>query len=470
MEVVISDWHPLDRLTAAAHRQDNPATTRGHRERSDGQRQLYRGDGEAEMTAISEIQGRMVLDSRGFPTIEADCTLEDGSCGTALVPSGASTGEAEALELRDGGTSWNGKGVEKALENLRREIAPLLIGCDALDQQGIDRRLCEADGTTNKSRFGANAILAASMATCRAAANSCRLPLYRYICGPSSARLPIPLLNVINGGAHADNAVDVQEFMLAPTGFDDFPTALRAGVEVYHTLKKRLREKGLVTAVGDEGGFAPDFDSDEVVLEELSSAIYEAGYTLGHDQQFTFALDVAASELFRDGKYHMGARNESMSTEQMIDHWVDLADRFPFTSIEDALDEEDWSGWSLLTSRLEGVRLVGDDLFATDPERIARGVTEGAGNALLVKLNQIGTVSETLEAIRVASDAGFRIIISHRSGETEDDLIADLAVATGAGWIKTGAPCRSERNAKYNRLLRIHEQLGSSAQLGPLKF
>ncbi|MEC9476664.1 MAG: phosphopyruvate hydratase [Planctomycetota bacterium] len=422
------------------------------------------------MVAIREIQGRMVLDSRGFPTVEADCSLEDGSLGTALVPSGASTGEAEALELRDGGPTWGGKGVEKALHNLRTEIAPLLVGCDALDQQQIDRRLCEADGTANKSRFGANAILAASMATCRAAANSCRLPLYRYIGGPTSMRLPIPLLNVINGGAHADNAVDVQEFMLAPTGFDDFPDALRAGVEVYHVLKKRLRDKGLVTAVGDEGGFAPDFDSDEMVLEELTDAIHQAGYTVGHDQQFTFALDVAASELFRDGKYHLGAQHESMTTEQMVDYWAALADRFPFTSIEDGLDEEDWSGWTALTARLPGIRMVGDDLFATDPKRITRGIEEGAGNALLVKLNQIGTVSETLQAIQVASEAGFRIIISHRSGETEDDLIADLAVATGAGWIKTGAPCRSERNAKYNRLLRIHEQLGDSAQLGPLQF
>ncbi|MGE4602823.1 MAG: phosphopyruvate hydratase [Planctomycetota bacterium] len=422
------------------------------------------------MTTIREIRGRMVLDSRGFPTLEADCTLADGSSGTAMVPSGASTSEAEALELRDGGRFWKGKGVEKALENLRGEIASLLIGSDARDQQDIDRRLCEADGTPNKSRFGANAILAVSMATCRAAANSCGLPLYRYLGDSSSVRLPIPLLNVINGGAHADNDVDVQEFMLAPTGFEDFPTALRAGVEVYHTLKGRLKEKGLVTAVGDEGGFAPDFASDELVLEELAAAIDEAGYTLGHDQQFTLALDVAASELFSDGKYHLGCHLEPMTSEQMIDHWVALADKFPFTSIEDALDEEDWGGWKLLTSRLDGIRLVGDDLFATDPKRIARGVEQGAANALLVKLNQIGTVSETLQAIQVASDAGFRIIISHRSGETEDDMIADLAVATGAGWIKTGAPCRSERNAKYNRLLRIHEQLGSSALLGPLKF
>ncbi|MGB1662451.1 MAG: phosphopyruvate hydratase [Planctomycetota bacterium] len=422
------------------------------------------------MSNIAQLHGRMALDSRGFPTVEAECILEDGSRGVALVPSGASTGEAEALELRDGGNEWAGKGVEKALGHLRGEIGELLSGQDARDQEGIDRRLCEADGTENKARLGANSILAASMAVCRAAAQSCQLPLYRYIGGPSSVRLPIPLLNVVNGGAHADNSVDVQEFMLAPTGFSDFTSALRAGVEVYHILKKRLKGAGLVTAVGDEGGFAPDFDSDVQVLEELSAAIREAGYTLGHDGDFTFALDVAASELFQGGSYSMGGSGESLTSSQMVDHWVQLASQFPFTSIEDGLDEEDWSGWSQLTAALPQIRMVGDDLFATDPKRIHRGVTEGAGSALLVKLNQIGTVSETLQAIDIASEAGFRIIVSHRSGETEDDFIADLAVATGAGWIKTGAPCRSERNAKYNRLLRIEEELGSSAVLGPLKF
>lgn len=308
------------------------------------------------------------------------------------------------------------------------------------------------------------------MAICRAAAQSCQLPLYRYIGGPSSVRLPIPLLNVVNGGAHADNSVDVQEFMLAPTGFDNFSTALRAGVEIYHVLKKRLKGAGLVTAVGDEGGFAPDFESDVRVLEELSAAAHEAGYSVGHDGQFTFALDVAASELCQGGRYHMGASGESLSSSDMVDHWVKLANQFPFTSIEDGLDEEDWAGWSQLTRALPEIRMVGDDLFATDPKRIQKGISEGAGSALLVKLNQIGTVSETLQAIDIASEAGFRIIVSHRSGETEDDFIADLAVATGAGWIKTGAPCRSERNAKYNRLLRIEEELGTSAVLGPLKF
>ncbi len=422
------------------------------------------------MSNITALHGRMALDSRGFPTIEAECTLADGSHGSALIPSGASTGEAEALELRDGGADWAGKGVEKALGNLNGEISELLTGEDARDQEGIDRRLCEADGTENKSCLGANAILAASMAVCRAAADSCQLPLYRYIGGPSSVRLPIPLLNVVNGGAHADNSVDVQEFMLAPTGFTDFTSALRAGVEVYHVLKQRLKGAGLVTAVGDEGGFAPDFDSDVKVLEELSGAIHQAGYTVGHDQQFTFALDVAASELHEGGRYKMGAKGESLSSSDMVRHWVQLASQFPFTSIEDGLDEEDWAGWTELTAALPDIRMVGDDLFATDPKRIRKGITEGAGSALLVKLNQIGTVSETLQAIGIASEAGFRIIVSHRSGETEDDFIADLAVATGAGWIKTGAPCRSERNAKYNRLLRIEAELASSAILGPLKF
>jgi len=422
------------------------------------------------MTTIRQIQGRMVLDSRGFPTLEGECLLEDGCRATAMVPSGASTGEAEALELRDGGAEWGGKGVEKALSHIRGEISELLTGRDACDQEQIDQLLCRADGTANKSRFGANATLAISMATCRAAAMSRQLPLYRYLGGDEAVRLPIPLMNVINGGAHADNAVDVQEFMLAPVGFDDFPTALRAGVEVYHVLKKRLKSRHLVTAVGDEGGFAPDFVSDELVLDELVAAIEQAGYTVGHGQQFNFALDVAASELFRDGNYHLGSHPEPLSSEQLIDHWSLLCERFPFTSIEDGLDEEDWDGWKQMTSRLSGIRLVGDDLFATNPQRIARGVAEGSANALLVKLNQIGTVTETLEAIRVASEAGYRIIISHRSGETEDDFIADLAVATGAGWIKTGAPCRSERNAKYNRLLRIHADLGERALMGPLQF
>ena len=422
------------------------------------------------MSTISQLQGRMVLDSRGFPTVEAECILSDGSRGSALVPSGASTGEAEALELRDGGSEGGGKGVEKALSHINGEISNLLQGHEARDQESIDRVLCEGDGTENKERWGANSILAASMSVCRAAAASCQLPLYRYIGGPSSVRLPIPLMNVINGGAHADNSVDVQEFMLAPTGFNDFRSALRAGVEVYHVLKKRLKAAGLVTAVGDEGGFAPDFESDIKVLEELSHAIHETGYTLGHDGQFTFALDVAASELHQAGHYHLDSSGEKLSSGEMVQHWVDLAEKFPFTSIEDGLDEEDWEGWSQLTRELPAVRMVGDDLFATNPTRIQRGIEVGAGNALLVKLNQIGTVSETLQAIKIASEAGFRIVISHRSGETEDDFIADLAVATGSGWIKTGAPCRSERNAKYNRLLRIEEDLGESAILGPLQF
>jgi len=422
------------------------------------------------MGIIIDIDCRTILDSRGFPTVEVDCLLDDGSFGRAAVPSGASTGAAEALELRDGGEPWSGKGVERALENIRGEIRDSVTGLDALEQTAIDRLLIALDGTENKSRLGANAILGVSMAVCRAAAESSSLPLYRYLGGAGNLRLPIPLLNVVNGGAHANNNLDFQEFMLAPWGIADFPTALRAGVEVYHALKKRLAARGLSIAVGDEGGFAPDLAGDEAVLEELSAAVEDAGYESGKGKEFAFALDVAASEFYRDGAYHLSTEKKPISAKKLVARYQGLAERFPITSIEDGLAEEDWEGWHELTGALPGVRLIGDDLIVTRTDRLRRAIEDRAASGVLIKLNQVGTVTETLETCRLAAENGFRVVISHRSGETEDHFIADLAVATGCGWIKTGAPCRSERNAKYNRLLRIAEELGPDAGFGPLRW
>lgn len=419
------------------------------------------------MSLIADLSCRTILDSRGNPTVEVDCLLEDGSVGRAAVPSGASTGAFEAVELRDGGDAWAGKGVENALESIREELVPELLGRDALDQEEIDQRMIEIDGTANKGRLGANAILGVSMAVCRAAADYADLPLYRYLGGPTARRLPIPLMNVINGGAHADNTIDFQEFMLAPVGAPDFTTGLRWIVEVYHRLKKILSERKLSVAVGDEGGFAPNLEGDEAVLDILAEAVEASGYRLGVDEQVAFALDVAATEFYRDGGYHLSTESAALTSQQLVDRYAQLVDRYPIVSIEDGLAEDDWAGWKQLTDRIgDRVRLIGDDLYVTQEERLDRGIREGAGNAILIKLNQVGTVSETLHTIEKAKTAGFRVVVSHRSGETEDHFIADLAVGTGAGWIKTGAPCRSDRNAKYNQLLRLESALGSAATYG----
>lgn len=419
------------------------------------------------MSLIADLSCRTILDSRGNPTVEVDCLLEDGSVGRAAVPSGASTGAFEAVELRDGGDAWAGKGVEKALDSIRDELVPELLGRDALDQEEIDQRMIEIDGTANKGRLGANAILGVSMAVCRAAADYADLPLYRYLGGPTARRLPIPLTNVINGGAHADNTIDFQEFMLAPVGAPDFTTGLRWIVEVYHRLKKILSGRRLSVAVGDEGGFAPNLEGDEAVLDVLAEAVEASGYRLGVDEQIAFALDVAATEFYRDGGYHLSTESSALTSAQLVDRYAQLVDRYPIVSIEDGLAEDDWAGWKQLTDRIgDRVRLIGDDLYVTQEERLDRGIREGAGNAILIKLNQVGTVSETLHTIERAKTAGFRVVVSHRSGETEDHFIADLAVGTGAGWIKTGAPCRSDRNAKYNQLLRLESALGSAAIYG----
>ncbi|MDM7325097.1 MAG: phosphopyruvate hydratase, partial [Thermus sp.] len=383
--------------------------------------------------------------------------------GRALVPSGASTGTHEALELRDGGRRYLGKGVRRAVENIQERIAPELIGRDALDQEGVDRAMLELDGTPNKSNLGANAILAVSLATARAAAEALGLPLYRYLGGVQGVVLPVPLMNVINGGKHADNRVDFQEFMLVPAGVESFSESLRVGAEVFHTLKGVLKERGYSTNVGDEGGFAPDLRSNEEAIELLLLAIERAGYTPG--QEVSIALDPAASELYRDGKYHLEGEGRALASEEMVEFWASWVERYPIRSIEDGLAEDDWEGWRLLTQRLGGrIQLVGDDLFVTNPERLQQGIERGVANAILVKVNQIGTLSETLEAIRLAQRSGYRAVISHRSGETEDAFIADLAVAVNAGQIKTGSLSRSDRLAKYNQLLRIEEELGKGAR------
>ncbi len=412
------------------------------------------------MTTIVEVRAREVLDSRGNPTVEAEVELESGVRGWARVPSGASTGTHEALELRDGGPRYGGKGVLRAVAHVNDRIAPEIVGMDALDQSGIDRAMIELDGTPNKAALGANAILAVSMATARAAAQALGLPLWRYLGGVYGSVLPVPLMNVINGGVHADNDLDVQEFMLVPLGFSRFSEALRAGVETFHALKKVLKERGYATNVGDEGGFAPALTSDEEALELLLLAVEKAGYRPG--KEIALALDPAASEFYQDGRYHFGG--QTLSSEELVEVWAGWVERYPIVSIEDGLAEDDWSGWQVLAERLDGkIQLVGDDLFVTNPERLARGIRERVANAILIKLNQIGTVSETLETIRMAHRAGWRTVISHRSGETDDPFIADLAVAVNAGQIKTGSASRGERIAKYNQLLRIEETLGEGA-------
>jgi enolase len=420
------------------------------------------------MFCIEDILAREVLDSRGNPTLEVDCVLDSGVGGRAVVPSGASTGSREALELRDGGKRFAGKGVRDAADHVRNQIFPELRSMDARDQALIDRTLIELDGTPNKSRLGANALLGVSLAVARAAADAVRLPLYAYLGGPHATLLPVPLLNVLNGGAHADNSVDIQEFMLVPHGFDRFSEALRAGVEIYHVLRGVLKSKGLATAVGDEGGFAPNLGSNREALDLLHAAIEKAGYKPG--RQVSLALDVAANELVekkgrRKTTYALAGEGRSgLSSGELIALYREWVDAYPLVSIEDGLDEDDREGWRELTAELGArVQLVGDDLFVTNPEILARGIADGLANALLVKLNQIGTLTQTLTAVETAKTAGYANVISHRSGETEDTTIADLAVATRAGQIKTGAPCRSDRTAKYNRLLRIEEELAGVA-------
>ena len=408
---------------------------------------------------IAAVRARQILDSRGNPTVEVEVEVDSGEVGRAAVPSGASTGEHEAVELRDGDpAAWLGKGVGQAVDNVRVEIAPALIGLDAADQSAVDSALVSLDGTKNKSRLGANAILGASLATAKAAAAAAGMPLYRWVGGADAHVLPVPMLNVVNGGAHADNSLDLQEFMIVPGGAETFSEGLRIAVEVFHTLKKLLEEEGLSTAVGDEGGFAPDFPSSEGAIERVLEAIERAG----HADRVRIALDPAMSELYRDGTYTFEGREEASA--ELPEFWAGLVERFPIVSIEDGAAEDDWEAWKALTERLaESVQLVGDDLFVTNVERLQRGIDEGAGNAILIKVNQIGTLTETLDAIALARSAGFGVVMSHRSGETEDTTIADLAVATNSGQIKTGAPSRSDRVAKYNQLLRIEEELGAEA-------
>jgi enolase len=416
------------------------------------------------MGAIQRIHARQILDSRGNPTVEVEVGLDSGAAGRAAVPSGASTGEFEATELRDGGDAWMGKGVSKAVANVNGDIAAALVGARATEQGAIDRTLIDLDGTPNKSRLGANAVLGVSLAVARAAAAEAGEPLYRFLGGADANVLPVPMMNVLNGGAHADNAVDFQEFMVMPAGAPTFSEALRMGAEVFHALKATLKERGLSTSVGDEGGFAPDLESNEAALGMLVAGIEAAGYVAGEDVQI--ALDPATSEIYRasDGQYVLEHEGRALSAEEMVGYWAGICERYPVISLEDGMDEEDWEGWSLLTERLsDRCQLVGDDLFVTNPERLRRGISDGVANSILIKVNQIGTLTETLEAISIARDAGYTAVMSHRSGETEDTTIADLAVATGVGQIKTGAPSRSDRVAKYNQLLRIEEELGDAA-------
>src|SRR3954453_12660267 len=414
------------------------------------------------MPTIERIHARQILDSRGNPTVEVEGELDPGATGRAAVPSGASTGEFEATELRDGGQEWAGKGVSRAVHNVNDEIARALTGARATEQGAIDRTLIDLDGTPNKGRLGANAILGVSLAVAKAAAAEAGEPLYLFLGGTAETTIPVPMMNVLNGGAHADNKVDFQEFMVVPVGAPSFHEALRTGAEVFHALKKTLGERGLGTGGGDEGGFAPDLGSNEEALQMLIAGIEAAGYAPGDD--VAIALDPATSEIFKEGAYVLEAEGRSLTPDEMAAYWADLSERYPIVSLEDGMDEEDWDGWRTLTERVgEHLQLVGDDLFVTNTERLKRGISSGVANSILVKVNQIGTLTETLEAIATARDAGYTAVMSHRSGETEDVTIADLAVATGCGQIKTGAPSRSDRVAKYNQLLRIEEALGADA-------
>ena len=412
------------------------------------------------MSQIIDIHARQILDSRGNPTVEVDVVLEDGSVGRAAVPSGASTGAYEAVERRDGDSGqYNGKGVMGAVTAVNTEIFDALSGADALDQKQIDADLTTLDGTDNKARLGANAILGVSLANARAAAMSCELPLWRYLGGVHAHQLPTPMMNILNGGAHAENALDVQEFMVMPVGAGSFTDGLRMGVEIFHALKSGLSKKGLSVAVGDEGGFAPAIDSTKEAADAVAEAVEAAGYSLGDD--IVIALDAAATEFYQDGKYHLAGEGRALSSDEMVEMWRALCDDYPILSLEDPLSEDDWSGFTALTAAIGNkVQIVGDDLYVTNPVRLQRGIAEKAGNAILIKVNQIGSLSETMDAIYQAKQAGFGVIISHRSGETEDSFIADLSVATNAGQIKTGSLSRSDRLAKYNQLLRIEEELG----------
>lgn len=415
------------------------------------------------MTAVAKTHARQILDSRGNPTVEVEITLESGATGRAAVPSGASTGEYEAVELRDGGPEWGGKGVTKAVANVNGEIATAILGIDPSEQEEFDARLLDLDGTPNKARLGANALLGVSLAGAKAAAAERDLPLWKYLGGDHAHILPTPMMNVLNGGSHADNSVDFQEFMIVPVGAETFAHAMQIGTEVFHALAKSLKAKGLSTTVGDEGGFAPNLSSNEAALQELMAGIEAAGYRPGDD--VAIALDPATSEIYSDGVYDLKHEGRKLSSEEMVSYWAEIVDKYPVVSIEDGLDENDWDGWKLLTDTLGSkTQLVGDDLFVTNPARLTEGIERGVGNSILVKVNQIGTLSETLEAVGIASQAGYTAVMSHRSGETEDTTIADLAVATGCGQIKTGAPSRSDRVAKYNQLLRIEEAIGIGAK------
>ena len=416
------------------------------------------------MTAIARVHARQILDSRGNPTVEVDVTLDDGSLGRAAVPSGASTGAHEAVELRDGDKSrWGGKGVSKAVAGVNGEIASAVAGRDAEDQAGLDRAMIALDGTANKARLGANAILGVSLATAKAAANSLGQPLYRYIGGAEANLLPVPMMNILNGGVHADNGIDFQEFMVVPAGAPSFAEALRCGAEIFHALKSALHEAGLSTSVGDEGGFAPAIHSTREALDFIEKAVSASGYALGKD--VLLAVDCAASEYFKDGAYRMDGEGKTLSSADNVEFLADLAANYPMASIEDGMAEDDWAGWKLLTERLgERVQLVGDDLFVTNVERLERGIEDGIANSILIKVNQIGTLTETVDAVRLAHSNGYTAVMSHRSGETEDSTIADLAVALNCGQIKTGSLARSDRVAKYNQLLRIEEELGSAAR------
>ena len=416
------------------------------------------------MAVITDVYAREIMDSRGNPTVEVEVYLEDGTIGRAAVPSGASTGQFEAVELRDGESlRYLGKGVLQAVANVNDIIGPAILGFDASEQVAIDRIMIELDGTPNKAKLGANAILGVSMAVARAAAESYDLPLFQYLGGTNAKELPVPMMNILNGGAHADNNVDIQEFMIMPIGATSFMEALRYCAEVYHTLKGVLKAKGLATGVGDEGGFAPNLGSNEEALQVITEAIEKAGLVVGED--IVFAIDAASSEFYKDGKYHLAGEGKVKTAAEMVEYYAELCEKYPIYSIEDGLAEEDWEGWKLLTDRLgKTVQLVGDDLFVTNTERLSRGIKEDTANAILIKVNQIGTLTETFDAIEMAKRAGYTAVISHRSGETEDSTIADIAVAVNAGQIKTGAPARSERVAKYNQLLRIEDMLAETAQ------